>query len=183
MRIAVNGWFHDRLATGSGQYLDALAECLPRIASGHEFIVIKRRDEEEQGGRGAGEQGSGGAEGQGRKGAGSGGAEGQEEKGRKGERERRGRAIRNTQYAIRNTHHPSLHPLRPHQHQPGQALVRAGHLPAGLPTVAGRCGVRAVLGLAVVAAVSGGRHRARSDSTARCRCIAAGCSSARTPPW
>ena len=47
MRIAVNGWFHDQLATGSGQYLEALAECLPRIASGHEFIMIKRRDEEE----------------------------------------------------------------------------------------------------------------------------------------
>ena len=67
MRIAVNGWFHDQLATGSGQYLEALAECLPRIASGHEFIMIKRRDEEEprsggaeeQGIMGAGEQGSG----------------------------------------------------------------------------------------------------------------------------
>ena len=47
MRIAVNGWFHDQLATGSGQYLDALAECLPRSASGHEFIMIKRRDEEQ----------------------------------------------------------------------------------------------------------------------------------------
>ena len=66
MRIAVNGWFHDQLATGSGQYLDALTECLPRSASGHEFIMIKRCDAEEprrggaeaQGIMGAGEQGS-----------------------------------------------------------------------------------------------------------------------------
>jgi len=41
MRIAVNGWFHDQLATGSGQYLEALAECLPRAGEGHEFIVVK----------------------------------------------------------------------------------------------------------------------------------------------
>ena len=57
MRIAVNGWFHDQLATGSGQYLDALAECLPRIACGHDFIMIKRRDEEEPRSRGAEKQG------------------------------------------------------------------------------------------------------------------------------
>ena len=41
MRIAVNGWFHDQLATGSGQYLDALAECLPRAGEGSKFIVVK----------------------------------------------------------------------------------------------------------------------------------------------
>ena len=41
MRIAVNGWFHDQLATGSGQYLEALAEWLPRAGEGHEFIVVK----------------------------------------------------------------------------------------------------------------------------------------------
>ena len=73
-------------------------------------------------------------------------------------------AKRNTQYGLR--HSPRLHPLRPHQHQPGQALVRAGDLPASLPPAARRCGVCAVLGLAVVAAVSDGRHRARSDSAA-----------------
>jgi glycosyltransferase involved in cell wall biosynthesis len=60
MRIAVNGWFHGQLITGSGQYLEALAEWLPRVASGHEFIMIKRRDGEEQGGRGDREQGGGG---------------------------------------------------------------------------------------------------------------------------
>jgi glycosyltransferase involved in cell wall biosynthesis len=41
MRIVVNGWFHDQLATGSGQYLEALAEWLPRAGEGHEFIVVK----------------------------------------------------------------------------------------------------------------------------------------------
>ena len=41
MRIAVNGWFHDQLVTGSGQYLEALAEWLPRAGEGHEFIVVK----------------------------------------------------------------------------------------------------------------------------------------------
>ena len=80
MRIAVNGWFHDQLATGSGQYLDALAECLPRIASGHDFIMIKRRDEEERGAekRGAGRRARGA-----------------------GERRETQDGIRNTQHAIR----------------------------------------------------------------------------------
>jgi glycosyltransferase involved in cell wall biosynthesis len=41
MRIAVNGWFHGQLTTGSGQYLEALAEWLPRAGEGHEFIVVK----------------------------------------------------------------------------------------------------------------------------------------------
>ena len=56
MRIAINGWFHGHLATGSGQYLDALAEWLPRVASGHEFIMIRRcgeDEQEQQGGNGA----------------------------------------------------------------------------------------------------------------------------------
>ncbi len=52
MRIAINGWFHGHLATGSGQYLDALAEWLPRVASGHEFIMIRRCGEDEQSSRG-----------------------------------------------------------------------------------------------------------------------------------
>ena len=62
MRIAVNGWFHDQLATGSGQYLNALAECLPRIKSDHEFIIIRRCGEEAtlRGNRGDGERRSGG---------------------------------------------------------------------------------------------------------------------------
>jgi glycosyltransferase involved in cell wall biosynthesis len=41
MRIAVNGWFHDQLATGSGQYLAALAEWLPRAGEAHEFVLVK----------------------------------------------------------------------------------------------------------------------------------------------
>ncbi len=41
MRIVVNGWFHDQLSTGSGQYLNALAEWLPRVAAGHEFILVR----------------------------------------------------------------------------------------------------------------------------------------------
>ncbi|MCX6032285.1 MAG: glycosyltransferase family 1 protein [Chloroflexi bacterium] len=54
MRILINGWFSDQLATGSGQYLSALAEWLPRVSSGHEFILVR------SGRRGAGEQGGGG---------------------------------------------------------------------------------------------------------------------------
>lgn len=42
MRILINGWFHDQLATGSGQYLAALAEWLPRVGDGHEFILVTR---------------------------------------------------------------------------------------------------------------------------------------------
>ena len=62
MRIAINGWFYGHLTTGSGQYLKALAEWLPSVASGNEFIMIKRCDEVEQGGKGVlhTEQGSGG---------------------------------------------------------------------------------------------------------------------------
>jgi hypothetical protein len=41
MRIAINGWFHDQLATGSGQYLEALAEWLPRAGETHEFVLVK----------------------------------------------------------------------------------------------------------------------------------------------
>jgi glycosyltransferase involved in cell wall biosynthesis len=41
MRIVVNGWFHDQLTTGSGQYLNALAEWLPRVGAGHEFILVE----------------------------------------------------------------------------------------------------------------------------------------------
>ena len=88
MRIAVNGWFHDQLATGSGQYLDALAEFLPRIVSGHEIIMLRRRGEERR---------SGGAEAPGR--------EGEREQGSGGEAQYgipQGRfAVRNTQYATR----------------------------------------------------------------------------------
>ena len=50
MRIAVNGWFHDQLATGSGQYLDALAEWLPRVGEAHEFVLVK--PVQRRGGRG-----------------------------------------------------------------------------------------------------------------------------------
>ena len=43
MRIVINGWFLDQLAAGSGQYLAALAERLPRAGEAHEFIVVKPR--------------------------------------------------------------------------------------------------------------------------------------------
>jgi glycosyltransferase involved in cell wall biosynthesis len=41
MRIVINGWFSDQLTAGSGQYLAALTEWLPRVAIGHEFILVK----------------------------------------------------------------------------------------------------------------------------------------------
>ena len=41
MRILINGWFHEQLATGSGQYLAALAEWLPRVGGEHEFVVVQ----------------------------------------------------------------------------------------------------------------------------------------------
>ena len=50
MRIVINGWFSEQLTTGSGQYLTALLEWLPRVGGEHEFVVV-----------GAGERGSGGA--------------------------------------------------------------------------------------------------------------------------
>ncbi len=50
MRILINGWFHDQLGAGSGQYLAALAEWLPRVGGEHEFILVTR-------GRGDGEMG------------------------------------------------------------------------------------------------------------------------------
>jgi glycosyltransferase involved in cell wall biosynthesis len=40
MRIAVNGWFAGSLATGSGQYLDALLQRLPRAGGQHEWILV-----------------------------------------------------------------------------------------------------------------------------------------------
>jgi glycosyltransferase involved in cell wall biosynthesis len=39
MRIVVNGWFLNQLTTGSGQYLTALMDWLPR-AEQHEFILV-----------------------------------------------------------------------------------------------------------------------------------------------
>ncbi len=49
MRIVVNGWFWDQLATGSGQYLAALAEALPGIGPTHEFILVRPRMSKEGG--------------------------------------------------------------------------------------------------------------------------------------
>ena len=43
MRIVVNGWFWDRMATGSGQYLAVLTEALPRRARSHKFILVCSR--------------------------------------------------------------------------------------------------------------------------------------------
>ena len=41
MRIAINGWFHTHDAhTGSGQYLRALLEWLPRVAPQHEYVLV-----------------------------------------------------------------------------------------------------------------------------------------------
>jgi glycosyltransferase involved in cell wall biosynthesis len=40
MRIAINGWFHGHLAAGSGQYLEALSEWLPRVGEAHEIILV-----------------------------------------------------------------------------------------------------------------------------------------------
>jgi glycosyltransferase involved in cell wall biosynthesis len=41
MRIIVNGWFLDQLATGSGQYLAGLAAWLPRAGAHHELILVR----------------------------------------------------------------------------------------------------------------------------------------------
>lgn len=41
MRIVINGWFTEQSATGSGQYLAALLEWLPRVGGAHEFIVVR----------------------------------------------------------------------------------------------------------------------------------------------
>jgi glycosyltransferase involved in cell wall biosynthesis len=41
MRIVINGWFFDQLATGSGQYLSALAAWLPRAGEEDEFILVR----------------------------------------------------------------------------------------------------------------------------------------------
>ncbi len=89
MRIAVNGWFHDRLATGSGQYLDALAV----VFATHRVRARVHRDRAPR----RGGQRSGGAEGQ--------GGEGQRGRGAEG--------TRNTQYAIRNTQYPPSKPTLP----------------------------------------------------------------------
>jgi glycosyltransferase involved in cell wall biosynthesis len=51
MRIAINGWFWDQLTTGSGQYLAALLEWLPRVGASHDFILIRPAGR----GRGAGD--------------------------------------------------------------------------------------------------------------------------------
>jgi glycosyltransferase involved in cell wall biosynthesis len=40
MRIAINGWFYGQLTTGSGQYLEALAEWLPRVDGTHALFLI-----------------------------------------------------------------------------------------------------------------------------------------------
>jgi glycosyltransferase involved in cell wall biosynthesis len=40
MRIVINGWFWQRMATGSGQYLAALADWLPRSGPGHELVIV-----------------------------------------------------------------------------------------------------------------------------------------------
>ncbi len=42
MRIVINGWFSEQLTTGSGQYLTALLEWLPRVGGEHEFVVVSQ---------------------------------------------------------------------------------------------------------------------------------------------
>src|SRR5450759_3946833 len=41
MRIVVNAWFWDQLATGSGQYLAGLAAWLPVVDGGHELVLVR----------------------------------------------------------------------------------------------------------------------------------------------
>lgn len=48
MRIVVNGWFWDQIATGSGQYLAALAGTLPRVGHSHEFILVRSKTHRSQ---------------------------------------------------------------------------------------------------------------------------------------
>jgi glycosyltransferase involved in cell wall biosynthesis len=43
MRIVVNGWFLDQLATGSGQYLGSLATALPRAGANSKLIIVAPR--------------------------------------------------------------------------------------------------------------------------------------------
>jgi len=43
MRIVVNGWFWEQLTAGSGQYLAALTESLPRTGRSHQFILVCSR--------------------------------------------------------------------------------------------------------------------------------------------
>ncbi len=40
MRIAINGWFHDQISTGSGQYLRGLLKYLPRVAPELEIALV-----------------------------------------------------------------------------------------------------------------------------------------------
>jgi glycosyltransferase involved in cell wall biosynthesis len=41
VRVVINGWFRDQLTTGSGQYLAALTEWLPRVREAHEFVLLQ----------------------------------------------------------------------------------------------------------------------------------------------
>ncbi len=43
MRIVVNGWFWEQMAAGSGQYLAALAESLPRTDRSHQLTLVCSR--------------------------------------------------------------------------------------------------------------------------------------------
>ena len=42
MRVVVNGWFWEQIATGSGQYLAGLAAWLPQAGPEHERIMVTR---------------------------------------------------------------------------------------------------------------------------------------------
>ncbi len=44
MRIVINGWFLHQINTGSGQYLVAMLEWLPRVGPGHEFVLVVPAD-------------------------------------------------------------------------------------------------------------------------------------------
>ena len=48
MRIVINGWFWQRMATGTGQYLAALADWLPRVGPEHEIVVVTNEPFETQ---------------------------------------------------------------------------------------------------------------------------------------
>jgi glycosyltransferase involved in cell wall biosynthesis len=52
MRIVVNGWFLDQLATGSGQYLAALTAWLPHAGAAHDLILVIPRSSQPVNGKG-----------------------------------------------------------------------------------------------------------------------------------
>ena len=48
MRIVINGWFSEQLTTGSGQYLTALLEWLPRVGASTSLSWCARDREQDR---------------------------------------------------------------------------------------------------------------------------------------